>query len=209
MEGKAFSNDEARVVPHPAAIVLGCGEVGSAVAFALHQAGLAVVLADEADPSCHRRGMAFTNAGMSATRNSRAKGRASARRSSIPSILARRMIAATTWSWPGVAASGTDVARGRMRAQTPPSDAARPRSRHHRHRLGVCQRRKRGCSDRRSCRNSQRMRRAPTGGAHLADTGRPAVRSTSTVAVSVRHGRFMTERRIGDRARWPDCRWAG
>ena len=36
--------------PRPAAIVLGCGEVGSAVALALHQAGLAVVLVDEADP---------------------------------------------------------------------------------------------------------------------------------------------------------------
>ena len=45
-----------------AAIVLGCGEVGSAVALALHRARFAVVLVDEADPAWHRRGMAFTNA---------------------------------------------------------------------------------------------------------------------------------------------------
>jgi len=91
--------------PRPVAIVLGCGDVGSAVALALHQAGLAVVLADEADPSWHRRGMAFTNAWYVGTAELENEGACfCASLKSIPSILARRMIAATTWSWPGVAA---------------------------------------------------------------------------------------------------------
>ena len=106
--------------PRPAAIVLGCGEVGSAVAVALHQAGLSVALVDEADPSWHRRGMAFTNAwyvGNSELENEGACFCASLK--SMPSILARRMIAATNWSWPGVAAALEPVllvdARGRKR----------------------------------------------------------------------------------------------
>ncbi len=86
--------------------MLGCGDVGSAVAFALHQAGLAVVLADEADPSWHRRGMAFTNAWYVGNAELDSEGACfCASLKSIPSILARRMIAATTWSWPGVAAA--------------------------------------------------------------------------------------------------------
>jgi len=92
--------------PRPVAIVLGCGDVGSAVALALHQAGLAVVLADEADPSWHRRGMAFTNAWYVGNAELESEGACfCASLKSIPSILARRMIAATTWSWPGVAAA--------------------------------------------------------------------------------------------------------
>ena len=82
-----------------AAIVLGCGEVGSAVALALHQAGLAVVLVDEADPAWHRRGMAFTNAWYVGTAELEGEGACfCASLKSIPSVLARRMIAATTWS---------------------------------------------------------------------------------------------------------------
>jgi xanthine dehydrogenase accessory factor len=114
----------------PIAIVLGCGDVGSAVALALHQAGLAVVLVDEADPAWHRRGMAFTNAwyiGNAELESEEACFCASLK--SIPSVLARRMIAATTWSWPGVAAAlepallvdsrgvrrrGSSVLRGRI-----------------------------------------------------------------------------------------------
>ncbi len=87
----------------PAAIVLGCGETGSAVALALHVAGFAVVLVDEADPAWHLRGMAFTNAWYVGNAELDGEGAcfcASLR--SIPSVLSRRMIAATTWSWPGV-----------------------------------------------------------------------------------------------------------
>src|ERR1700737_380076 len=43
-------------------IVRGCGEIGSAIAHALHRAGFAVVLIDEVDPSWARRGMTFTDA---------------------------------------------------------------------------------------------------------------------------------------------------
>lgn len=44
------------------ALVLGCGDVGSAVALALWRGGFATVLADVARPAAIRRGMAFTDA---------------------------------------------------------------------------------------------------------------------------------------------------
>jgi xanthine dehydrogenase accessory factor len=110
--------------------VLGCGDVGSAVALALHQTRYAVVLVDEADPAWHRRGMAFTNAWYVGNAELEGEGACfCASLKSIPSILERRMIAATTWSWPGVAAGldpallvdargrrrrGTEVLRGRV-----------------------------------------------------------------------------------------------
>ena len=90
--------------PRPVVIVLGCGDVGSAVAFELHIAGFAVVLIDEADPAWHRRGMAFTNAWYVGNAELDGEGACfCASMRSIPSVLANRMIAATTWSWPGVA----------------------------------------------------------------------------------------------------------
>lgn len=46
----------------PVALVLGCGDVGSAVALALWRGGFATVLADRARPAHIRRGMAFTDA---------------------------------------------------------------------------------------------------------------------------------------------------
>lgn len=46
----------------PVVAVLGSGDVGSAVAHALHRAGCAVVLIDDADPAWPRRGMAFVDA---------------------------------------------------------------------------------------------------------------------------------------------------
>jgi xanthine dehydrogenase accessory factor len=91
----------------PAAIVVGCGDVGSAVAHALHSAGCAVVLVDHADPPWTRRGMAYTDAWYVGTADLvqvSACFCASVR--SIPFVLDRRdMIAATTWSWQGVAAA--------------------------------------------------------------------------------------------------------
>ena len=79
--------------PRQVTIVLGCGEVGSAVALALHQSGLAVVLVDEADPAWHRRGMAFTNAWYVGNAELESEGACfCASLKSIPSILARRMI---------------------------------------------------------------------------------------------------------------------
>ncbi len=102
------------------AIVLGCNDVGSAIAVALHASGLSVVLVDEADPAWHRRGMAFTDAwyvGNAELDNEGACFCASVK--SIPSVLARGMIAATTWSWPGLAGTLRPAvlvdARGRKR----------------------------------------------------------------------------------------------
>ncbi len=96
----------------PAAIVVGCGDVGSAVAHALHNAGCAVVLVDHADPPWTRRGMAYTDAwyvGTAGLVQIDACFCASVR--SIPFVLDRRdMIAATTWSWQGVAAALHPVA---------------------------------------------------------------------------------------------------
>jgi xanthine dehydrogenase accessory factor len=92
-------------VGRPVAVVLGGGDVGSAVALALHRAGLGVVLCDEADPAWLRRGMAFTNAwylGSAELDGEAAMFCASVK--SIPAVLDRhRLIAATTWSWRGVA----------------------------------------------------------------------------------------------------------
>lgn len=86
-------------------VVLGAGDVGSAVALALHRAGFAVVLCEEVDPAWPRRGMAFTNAwylGSAELDGEAAMFCASVK--SIPAVLDRhRLIAATTWSWRGVA----------------------------------------------------------------------------------------------------------
>lgn len=101
------------------AIVLGSGDVGSAVALLLRRAGFAVVLCDAADPGWSRRGMAFTDAWY--VGNAELDGDASvfcASVKSIPAVLGRhRLIAATTWSWRGVAQafSATAVVDARMR----------------------------------------------------------------------------------------------
>jgi xanthine dehydrogenase accessory factor len=103
----------------PVTIVVGCGEVGSAIAVALQRAGFAVVMIDEADPPWSRRGMAFTNAwyiGNSELDGEEAVFCASLR--SIPTVLAGHgAIAATTWSWPGVAAALAPVALVDARAR--------------------------------------------------------------------------------------------
>jgi xanthine dehydrogenase accessory factor len=90
----------------PGAIVVGANDVGSAIAVALHHAGFGIVLCDEVDPAWMRRGMAFTNAWYVGSAELDAVGAvfcASAR--SIPTILSHgELVAATTWSWTGVAA---------------------------------------------------------------------------------------------------------
>ena len=94
------------MLSHPSAIVLGCGEVGSAVTLALFGAGYSVALLDEADPAWHRRGMAFTNAWYLGNAELEGEGACfCSSLKSIPSVLARGLIAATTWSWPTVAAA--------------------------------------------------------------------------------------------------------
>jgi xanthine dehydrogenase accessory factor len=84
-------------------IVIGCDDVGSAVAHSLHRAGLRVVLADAADPPWPHRGRTFTNAwyiGTAELEGEIACFCASVR--SVPSVLQRGLIAATTWSWMGL-----------------------------------------------------------------------------------------------------------
>ena len=96
----------------PVIVVLGCGDVGSAVAHRLHRAGCAVVLIDAADPPWPRRGMAFVDAwyvGTAELEGVTACFCASVR--SIPFVLDRReMVAATTWSWQGVVAALAPIA---------------------------------------------------------------------------------------------------
>ena len=91
----------------PLAIVVGATDVGSAAAIALHRAGCGVVLCEDVDPTWPRRGMAFTNAwyvGSAEVDGVAAVFCSSVR--SIPTVLARgELIAATTWSWSGVAES--------------------------------------------------------------------------------------------------------
>ena len=91
----------------PIVIVIGCDDIGSAIAHALHRAGMAVVLTDDVDPPHARRGRSYTDAwyvGGATLEAIDACFCASVR--SIPAVLARGdMIAATTWSWAGLAAA--------------------------------------------------------------------------------------------------------
>jgi hypothetical protein len=93
-------------------IVIGCDDIGSAIASVLHRGGAAVVLVDAADPPWARRGRAYTDAwyvGGATLDAVDACFCGSVK--SIPAILDRGdMIAATTWSWEGVAASLHPVA---------------------------------------------------------------------------------------------------
>jgi hypothetical protein len=89
------------------ALVLGSDVVGSAVAHALHRLRWDVVLIDEIDPPGPWRGMSFVNAWYLGT--SELAGVAACFCSSvksIPAVLHRQnLIAATSWSWLGVAAA--------------------------------------------------------------------------------------------------------
>ena len=57
-----MSREGTVVARKPVVIVLGCEEVGSAVAHRLHLQGYASVLIDRIDPPWPRRGMALTDA---------------------------------------------------------------------------------------------------------------------------------------------------
>jgi hypothetical protein len=87
-------------------IVIGADDIGSAIAIALHRSGFATVICDDVDPPWARRGMAFTNAWYLG--NAELEGEAAVfcgSAKSIPSVALReRLIAATTWSWHGIAA---------------------------------------------------------------------------------------------------------
>lgn len=104
--------------PRLVAIVLGCDEIGSAVAHALHRDGFAVVLIDGVDPPWPRRGMAFTDAWYAGTAElSGVSAVFCASVRSLPAVLDRSLaVAATTWSWSGVAAALSPVAMIETRA---------------------------------------------------------------------------------------------
>ena len=89
----------------PVAVVIGSGDIGSAIAVALQRAGCGVVISDKVDPAWTRRGMAFTNAWYFGNAELDGEGAVfCASVKSIPAVLdRRRLIAATTWSWAGVA----------------------------------------------------------------------------------------------------------
>jgi xanthine dehydrogenase accessory factor len=172
--------------PRAVSVVLGCGDIGSAVALALHRAGLSVVLADEADPAWHRRGMAFTDAwyvGNAELDGERACFCASLR--SIPSVLASGMIAATTWSWPAVAAA------------LDPKVLVDARGRRRRGRDVLAG----------SVSVTIGIGREFVAGEDVdlvidpADPDIAASPASERVVRAARHGRFMTERRIGDSVR--------
>lgn len=94
----------------PAAIVLGSAELASAIAVRLHDAGFGVIACDAIDPLGIRRGISFTDAwylGRACVGETQATFCASVR--SIPTVLAVG-IAATTWSWLGVARTLNAVA---------------------------------------------------------------------------------------------------
>src|SRR5213079_3648748 len=84
-------------------VVLGSNNIGSAVACALRSVDAPVVVIDEVDPSWPYRGMSLTDAWFTGTASLGGHDAcfyASAR--SVPIVLARGMIAATTWSWRGL-----------------------------------------------------------------------------------------------------------
>ena len=99
-------------INRPIVAVLGCDDVGSAIACALHGAGAAVVLIDDADPPWARRGRSYTDAwyvGGATLERVDACFCGSVR--SLPAVLARGdMIAATTWSAQGVVSALQAVA---------------------------------------------------------------------------------------------------
>jgi xanthine dehydrogenase accessory factor len=189
----------------PAAVVLGCGDVGSAVALALHVAGLAVVLIDEADPAWHRRGMAFTNAWYVGNAELDGEGACfCGSLKSIPSVLSRRLIAATTWSWPGVASllaprvlvdsrrrkrRGSEILLGRV-PLTIGIGVAFVEGEN----VDVAIESADGSAE------GLRAAPSPRSAAAVAELG--ACREADCIGVeAARHGRFMTERRIGDAVR--------
>ena len=113
----------------PLVIVLGCDEIGSALAHALHGAAHAVVVIDGVDPGWPRRGRSYVDAwyvGGATLEQVDACFCASAK--SVGPILARgEMIAATTWSWQGIAELAKPLAVVETRErETTPREIARP-----------------------------------------------------------------------------------
>jgi hypothetical protein len=182
------------------AIVLGCNDVGSAVACALHGAGWSVVLVDDADPPWHRRGMAFTNAWYIGNAELDGAGACfCASLKSIPSVLAHGMIAATTWSWGSVA----DALHAKLLV-----DAGRSRHRSEVLRgrvpltIGIGPDHVTGENVDVALEGHDAAKGAtPQMQSQSADELAAVWRRRSYVVASTRYGRFMTERRIGESVR--------
>lgn len=96
----------------PVAIVVGADETGSAVAVALHRAGFATVICDDIDPPWARRGMSFTNAWYfgNAELDDEVAICCSNVKSIAPVLRRDSLIAATPWSWHGIAQALEPVA---------------------------------------------------------------------------------------------------
>ena len=178
------------------AIVLGCNDVGSAVARALHGSGWSVVLVDEADPPWHRRGMAFTNAWYIGNAELDGAGACfCASLKSIPSVLAHGMIAATTWSWRNVADALhaevlVDAGRSRHRPEILRGRVALT--------IGIGPDFIAGEDVDVAIEGSVDADRVQPSHAQECGDSAFTARRKSYVVASTRFGRFMTERRIGD-----------
>ena len=105
-------NGKAKADARPVAIVVGADDVGSAVAVALHRAGFATVICDDIDPPWARRGMSFTNAWYfgNAELDGEAAVFCASAKSIAPVLRCDRLIAATSWSWHGIAPALRPVA---------------------------------------------------------------------------------------------------
>lgn len=112
----------------PVIVVIGCDEIGSAVAHVLHRSGATVVLIDDIDPPYAWRGRSYVDAwyvGGATLDGIDACFCASVK--SIPEILSRgEMIAATAWSLEGVANAVTPSAIVETRPRSS-MQLARPR----------------------------------------------------------------------------------
>jgi xanthine dehydrogenase accessory factor len=188
-----------RRTERPVAIVLGCNDVGSAVACALHASGWSVVLVDDADPPWHRRGMAFTNAWYIGNAELDGAGACfCASLKSIPSVLAHGMIAATTWSWRSVADALhaevlVDAGRSRRRPAVLRGRIALT--------IGIGADFVAGDNVDVALDASAEVAGAAPPQMQARDAAALASRRNSYVVASTRYGRFMTVRRIGDSVR--------
>ncbi len=187
-------------------IVIGSGEIGSAIAVILQRAGYAVVLCDDVDPAWARRGMSFTNAWY--VGNAELDGDAAvfcASVKSIPAVLKReRLIAATTWSWMGIAEALDPIAVVDSRTRRRDGgDGPKTRARAGVLTIGI------GAGFVAGCDVDLAIEPAPGGRVGMIAERGTAVESGDTAAIASaigerivhapRAGRFATSRRIGDR----------
>ena len=186
----------------PVAIVLGCGDIGSAVALALHEAGHAVVLVDEADPAWHRRGMSFTNAWYLGNAELEGEGACfCASLKSIPSVLSRSDDRGNDLVLAGRRRrAGSGTARGRARSQTTWLEVLRG---HVPMTIGIGDDFVAGENVDTAIALPPDPPRGPPGSVWesvkaMDPIPRGPIGGSRPSVAALRHGRFITERRIGD-----------